>query len=200
MFAGCEHAAIDLHRVDPGGDSFSGDVGANVVFVYGEIVKNVWRSGDWQLGPWVFVKYNHITQNAYSDEADNPLAVGQPEHGPKCTFDFLDTIFGLNLEYESVKKYDDGEMDARFGSDNDRPSWRFFLKGGYGIQPIRKGSAGDDAMEVAVVRYPPKHYWTVSAGFRRKFDAHWELNGTCNGTFANKFSRYIASLALGYTF
>ncbi|MDR1433054.1 MAG: hypothetical protein LBI61_01785, partial [Puniceicoccales bacterium] len=50
MFAGCEHAAIDLHRVDPGGDSFSGDVGANVVFICGEIVKNVWRSGDWQLG------------------------------------------------------------------------------------------------------------------------------------------------------
>jgi hypothetical protein len=197
LFSGFEHVDIGLHRTNPAGIRFNGDVNTNIWFAHGEFIKNIRRIGDWQFGPWVFIKYNHITQGEYTDTAIDPVGIGTEEHCDRCTFDLLDVVLGLNLECEKEDRDDDGIV-ARHEGQKTNPSWRFFLKGGYGIQPIRRCStAGTD---FPVFLHLPKYYGVVSAGFRRKFNENWELTGTYRGTYGRHFIMHIAALGIGYNF
>jgi hypothetical protein len=89
----------------------------------------------------------------------------------------------------------------------DEPGMRVFFRAGYGYQPIRKFSNATFSVgeaifagENLVLNHPSKHHITLTAGFRKKFNAHWNLDGSYQGSFSKDSSTNSLSLGLGYNF
>ncbi|MDR2779030.1 MAG: hypothetical protein LBB16_01950 [Puniceicoccales bacterium] len=201
LFAGFEYAKNEISRIDENEIFFHGSAKSNILFAYFECIKNLFRRDNWQFGPWVFIKYHYVTQDGYDDVSDDNPAKSQRIGGVK--FDFLDTILGCNIEYEHTSITDYEYFGNKEQNGNNARGMRLFFRGGLGIQPIRKCSIVDhevDTGEYPMLRYPPKRYAMVVAGFREKFDEHWELAGSWKGTFGKNFAMHVVTLGVGYNF
>jgi outer membrane autotransporter protein len=197
---GCSY--ITLLRTDNDDNKFKAKVRSTNWFAYFELVKNVYRQGNWQVGPWVRVDYNHSSHNNYREQC--LLGDKTKAHTfSRSRAHLLDVALGLNVEGEFRRR----PTDPLTMNPEDEPGLRVFLRAGYGYQPIRKFSDATFSVgeaifagENLVLNHPSKHHITLTAGFRKKFNAHWSLDGSYQGSFSKDSHANSLSLGLGYNF
>jgi hypothetical protein len=202
LLAGGGRSYTTLLRTDNDSNKFKAKVRSTNWFAYFELVKNVYRQGNWQVGPWVRVDYNHSSHNGYSEQC--LLGNKTKAHTlSRSRAHLLDVALGLNLEGEFRRR----PTDPLTMNPEDEPGLRVFLRAGYGYQPIRKFSdatflvdGANFAGENLALNHPSKHHITLTAGFRKKFNAHWSLDGSYQGAFSKDSSTNSLSLGLGYNF
>lgn len=76
------------------------------------------------------------------------------------------------------------------------------MKAGWNCQPVRDSISGvvTNASFVPNVSFGSRNTGVVAAGFREKFNEHWDMVGEWNGTFSRKQSDNVITLGLGYSF
>jgi hypothetical protein len=192
LLAGIEHTDGKISRTKMNNGKFNAKTCSNNQFVCFELIKNMYRNGNWQIGPWVFAQYDHIEQKGY----EGAYSDGEKVNIPESKFHFLDMAIGVNFECEFTKN-----TDAEFQEEekDNKAKFRLFCKAGFGFQPIRKCSNGNVSLG-SMLRYTSKHYALIIAGFRSKLDEHWDLVGAWKGVFSNDFSNNIVSFGVGYNF
>ncbi|MDR2720687.1 MAG: autotransporter outer membrane beta-barrel domain-containing protein [Puniceicoccales bacterium] len=197
LFMGIGHSRNKLYRMDGNGCEFRGNMKSNNQSAKIEVVKNLISFNGAQIGPWLFIDYNHVNQSAYDESYLNAKQYGAQSLS-KVKHNFLDAIIGLNLEKEIQNKND---FDSGL---------RLFLKAGWHHQLLRKHSSATVKFDVPDLRnvdaysplfdYPKKSAVVFVAGLRKKFNQHWEIAGHWNGTFARNVRRNLCSIFLGYDF
>jgi hypothetical protein len=208
LFVGIGHSKDKLHREDAAGHGFCGDMRSNTQFAKLEIIKNLLSLGGMQIGPWLFVDYNRVSQGSYGESYDKEEGYGKAlsrvvaHYGAqtvsKVKHNFLDTIIGFNLEKEIQDKvnFDNG--------------LRLFLKAGWCRQLLRKHSHAAVSFDVPDLRdidtysptfaYPKESSLVFVAGFRKKLSQHWKISGHWRGVFSKNAHQNLCSIFLGYDF
>jgi outer membrane autotransporter protein len=190
-FAGFGHGKNKLARIDADGNSFKGQMSSNNQFVHLEIVKNLCTAGGVQIGPWLRTEYNHVAQKEYTESgAAGSRTISRIGHNS------IDVTIGVNMEREFQHET---EADSRL---------RIFLKAGWCRQALRKHSSAAVHFDVPLLRniYSPKFGYSrrnsalLIAGFREKFDVHWDLTASWHGFFSKNYHGNILSATIAYNF
>jgi hypothetical protein len=194
LFVGLGYEKNKLARIDANMHEFEGKMSSNNQFVKLEAVKNLLSFNGVQTGPWLFVNYNHVIQNGYTESRVQEKIGSQTVS--KIKHDYLDITLGVNMEKEFQSTVDPDSM------------LRLFLKAGWCHRALRKHSSATVYFDVPglgdsyspILGYPAKNSAIFVAGFRRKFNANWELTASWHGTFSKNIRHNILSASLGYDF
>ncbi len=186
VFLGFGYGESRLKRVDSKSNVYSGTMKSHNESISIEFIKNLYAIHDVQIGLWLKMDYNHIHQRGYSEKGNKSFA----KSVSKANFDLLNTTVGVNIERE-LQNFS-----------NEKSRLRLYMKAGWNCQPVRDSISGvvTNASFVPNVSFGSRNTGVVAAGFREKFNEHWDMVGEWNGTFSRKQSDNVITLGLGYSF
>jgi hypothetical protein len=142
-----------------------------------EGIRNLCSHNSWQLGPWAGITYHRLYQSSYGDNG-------------RASANLLRTTIGVNVERETP-----------FSCAGHECRLRTYARFGWCCQVApnsAKGIANNPTPSVSI--YGDRHSAVASAGFRQKFNDHWDLSGAWDGDFSGHYSMNKASLTIGYNF
>jgi outer membrane autotransporter protein len=157
-----------------------------------ELVRNTFRLGMWQVGPYASVAYNHVRQNAH---AEVTTATSGAISMPRTKFNFIDSTIGFNFE-----------LEIHHPCDGDRRI-RLFARAGWHSLPFHAAS------KVTATRLTPspdtfvptfshgvRNTLALSSGVRMKLSKHLELSTTLSAQIGKHFRNVNLNSSLGYSF
>lgn len=179
-----------LSRSDAQKYYYDAKMKSNSVFIHAEYIKNLYSIRGVQFGLWLKANYHHTHQKRYKESSSNGGAAVR--EFSKVNSDSLNTTVGVNIEKELHSAL---RADSRL---------RLFMRAGWNCQPLRNHSTLT-ARTMGTSFHPDSDFclhdsFIISAGFREKFNTHWDVVAEWNGSYNKRSSNNIVSLSLGYSF
>jgi hypothetical protein len=203
LCAGLGYGNDKLFRIDNDGNVFDSKMKSHNGFISLEGIKNLAACNDVQVGLWLRADYNHIREGGY-DEKTSSTAIDRCGHISSTSFNFLNTIVGVNVESEiGSAPANEGEQFATAGSS----SLRLYMRAGWNWQPVRKHSKASAYVGALTnntftptVGLASRHGAVIEAGFREKLNVHWDIVGQWTAFFSKNQTDSLFSLGVGYNF
>ncbi|MDR0595788.1 MAG: autotransporter outer membrane beta-barrel domain-containing protein [Puniceicoccales bacterium] len=204
LCAGLGYGNNKLFRIDNDNNAFEGEMESHSGFISLEGIKNLVACNDVQVGLWLRADYNHIREKGY-DEKTSPKATDRSGHISNTSFNFLNTVVGVNVESEiGSAPAKEGDRSTTAGSDS---SLRLYMRAGWNWQPVRKHSKASAHVGALpnnpftpTVGLASPHGAVLEAGFREKLNAHWDIVGQWTAFFSKNQTDNLFSFGAGYNF
>jgi hypothetical protein len=191
--AGIGYADTKLSRTDLQSNVFDAKMGATSLFTNVEFTKNLCVCNGFNVGLWLNANYSHIKQNGYAESTRAEIGA---QHVSKVNHDFLNLIFGLNVEKEILNP---SRLDQKL---------KLAFRLGWDRQPVRDHTSARVFTSNAIAHweftpvfgYPSRNAAVASANFMAKLDKNWNISGTWTGRFAKEMKANTFSLGVEYDF